>query len=279
MSSNARKNKPSELQFVYEEEAIDETENTSDENPNETFDHLEFSATRILSEINFNNSSLDIQDIDDHSNKSISIKSEDSRPDLSRENINSPDTEMEMKDDIEEETEEAEEEAYDAEIEHSANPRHSNKNEISKKQNISGKLKLLKRSEEYERPRTKGIPKTSQEQHNSVINTAEMYEQIFEIKVQAEVKIAIAKFKSEFLAEQLGEAKALEFKVKQLLRPFAKSKNPEVLKQLKKISMLLEEHANGSINLVREKAKSDFTEKTCEEKSNKVKRQSLKNST
>lgn len=84
--------------------------------------------------------------------------------------------------------------------------------------------------------------------------TADMRVKIAEIKAEAALKVAISEFKLEFLSQHLGESIALEFQIKQLLKPLLKTKNPAIANQIKKVHKVLEEHSKGSMNLIKKKA-------------------------
>lgn len=102
------------------------------------------------------------------------------------------------------------------------------------------------------------------------IEDESVIERIHQIETHAEVRIALAEFKAEFLAEHLGEAKALEYQIKQLLKPLAKTNNEAMIKQIKKIYGLLEEHSKGTIELVKGKAQAEKIVKPTQEKANKI---------
>ncbi len=108
----------------------------------------------------------------------------------------------------------------------------------------------------------------------SPIEDESILERIHQIETHAEVRIALAEFKAEFLAEHLGEAKALEYQVKQLLKPLVKSNNEAMIKQVQKIFALLEGHTKGTIELVKSKAQAEKIVKPTQDKANKILQQS-----
>lgn len=103
-----------------------------------------------------------------------------------------------------------------------------------------------------------------------LVEDESVIERIHQIETHAEVRIALAEFKAEFLAEHLGEAKALEYQIKQLLKPMAKTNNEALVKQIRKIFSLLEEHSKGTIDLVKNKAQAEKIVKPTQDKANKI---------
>ncbi len=255
-----KKKKSSELQFVYEEENNAEDQVQETEIIDEDDAALEFSAATVIGDNPLLTNAEEAEQNTDYVEDEDGVEFTDEAAGHNTATV----VHLRKEPSSEDEKAEAEEDVSDPAIENklSEDSSPSIKMESSAPKQMAQPVKREVTREVV----IKEVARPATHKPTTLVDDAEIQAHIYEVKTHAEVKVALAEFKAEFLAEHLGEAKALEFQIKQLLRPLAKTNNPAIVKQVAKIQKLLELHAKGTIELVKEKAKNDKIVKPTQDK-------------